>query len=76
MNEEALGIDRVGLQEMLAHLMSIQIDYVLVLNTSRLWRSNIVKVLIQQELKRYGYGIKSIEQPMYSIHKQDPNDWL
>lgn len=36
LNEEALEIDRVGLQKMLAHLSSVQIDYVLVLKTSRL----------------------------------------
>ncbi|MFB7158874.1 recombinase family protein [Lysinibacillus sp. NPDC056232] len=76
LNEEALEIDRVGLQEMLAHLSSVQIEYVLVLNTSRLWRSDIVKVLIQRELKKYGCDIKSIEQPFYSIHKKDPNDFL
>lgn len=76
LNEEALEIDRVGLQGMLAHLLSVQIDYVIVLNTSRLWRSDIVKVLIQRELKRYGCDIKSIEQPFYSIHKKDPNDFL
>ena len=74
--EEALEIDRVGLQEMLAHLSSVQIQYVVVLNTSRLWRSDIVKVLIQRELKKYGCDIKSIEQPSYSIHKKDPNDFL
>ncbi|GCD83036.1 recombinase family protein [Symbiobacterium thermophilum] len=34
-NEEALEVDRVGLQEMLAHLSSLQIKYVVVLNTSR-----------------------------------------
>ena len=76
LNEEALEIDRVGLQEMLAHLSSSQIEYVVVLNTSRLWRSDIVKVLIQRELKKYGCDIKSIEQPFYSIHKKDPNDFL
>ncbi|HDR8041223.1 hypothetical protein [Bacillus cereus] len=32
MNEEASEIDRVGLQEMWAHLSSVQIDYVVVLN--------------------------------------------
>jgi len=47
LNEDALEIDRGGLQEMLAHLSSTQIGYVVVLNTSRLWRSDIVKVLIQ-----------------------------
>ncbi len=76
LNEEAFEIDRVGLQEMLAHLSSVQVDYVVVLNTSRLWRSDIVKVLIQRELKKYDCDIKSIEQPMYSIHKKDPNDFL
>ncbi|WP_249878400.1 recombinase family protein [Niallia circulans] len=75
LNEEALEIDRVGLQKMLAHLSSVQVDLV-VLNTSRLWRSDIVKVLIQRELKKYGCDIKSIEQPFYSIHKKDPNDFL
>ncbi len=48
LNEEAFEIDRVGLQEMLAHLSSVHIDYVVVLNKSRLWRSDIVKVLIQR----------------------------
>ncbi len=80
LNEEALEIDRVGLQEMLAYLSSVQIDYVVVLNTSRLWRSDIVKVMIQRELKKYGCDIKSIEQPSYSIHKKRPKrlfgEWL
>ncbi len=66
----------MGLQEMLAHLSSVQIDYVVVLNTSRLWRSDIVKVLMQRELKKYGCEMKSIEQPFYSIHMKDPNDFL
>ena len=61
---------------MLAYLSSVQIDYVVVLNISRLWRSDNVKVLIQRELKKYGCYIKSIEQPSYSIHKKDPNDFL
>ena len=76
LNEEELEIDRVGLQKMLAHLSSVRIDYVVVLNTSRLWRSDIVNVLIQRELKRFGCDIKSIEQPFYSIHKKGPNDFL
>ncbi|WP_370622740.1 hypothetical protein [Paraliobacillus ryukyuensis] len=46
LNEEALEIDRVGLQEMLAHLSSVQVDYVVVMNPSLLWRLDIVKVLI------------------------------
>ena len=76
LNKEELEIDRVGLQKMLAHLSSVRIDYVVVLNTSRLWRSDIVKVLIQRELKRFGCDTKSIEQLCYSIHKKDLNDFL
>lgn len=41
-----------------------------VLHTIRLLKSDIVKVLIQRELKKYGCDIKSIEQPFYSIHKK------
>ena len=76
MNEEALEVDRVGLQEMLAHLSSLPIKYVVVLNTSRLWRSDMVRVLIHRELQKYGVDIKSIEQPNYSIYKKDPSDVL
>jgi len=36
LNEGVLEIDRVGLQEMLAHLSSVQVDFVVMLNTSRL----------------------------------------
>jgi site-specific DNA recombinase len=36
LNEEKLEINRVGLQEMLAHLSSVRIDYVVLLNASRL----------------------------------------
>ncbi|NNU88575.1 recombinase family protein [Geobacillus thermodenitrificans] len=76
MNEEAFEVDRVGLQEMLAHLSSLQIKYGVVLNTSRLWRSDMVRVLIHRELQKYGVDIKSIEQPSYSIYKKDPSDVL
>ncbi len=27
-------------------------------------------------MKKYGCDIKSIEQPLYSIYKKDPNDYL
>lgn len=75
-NEEALEVDREGFQDMLAFLSTHPIDYVVVLNTSRLWRSDIVKVLIHREFKKYGVDIRSIEQPTYSIYKKDPSDFL
>lgn len=75
-DEEALEVDRLGFQEMLEYLSHHEVDYVVTLNTSRLWRSDIVKVLVHRELKKYGVDIRSIEQPQYSIHKKDPSDFL
>jgi len=75
-DEDAFEVDREGFQDMLVTLSSTRVDYVLVLNTSRLWRSDIVKVLVQREFKKHGVDVRSIEQPMYSIHKKDPNDFL
>ncbi len=75
-DEEALEVDRIGFQEMLEYLSHHEVDYVVTLNTSRLWRSDIVKVLVHRELKKYGVDIRSIEQPQYSIHKKDPSDFL
>ncbi|MGG4394583.1 recombinase family protein [Paenibacillus thiaminolyticus] len=75
-DEDALEVDRVGFQNMLAALSAQFIDAVVVLNTSRLWRSDIVKVLVHREFKKHGVDVRSIEQPTYSIHKKDPNDFL
>ena len=60
---------------MLSRLRMKDIDYVVVLNTNRLWRSDIVKVLIHREFNKYQVDVKSIEQPNYSIYKKDPNDF-
>jgi site-specific DNA recombinase len=50
---------------------------VVVLNTIRLWRSDLVKVLIHREFKKSAIDIRSIEQPNYSIYKTDPpSDFL
>ncbi|SDC35902.1 hypothetical protein SAMN05421663_102181 [Terribacillus halophilus] len=47
---------------MLAHLSSVQIDYVVVLNTSRLWRSEIVKIMkYSYEFKKDPFGITRIK---------------
>lgn len=74
--EEGLTIEREGLQEMLADLKEQQVSSVIVLNTSRLWRSDMAKVLIQRELKRHKADVIAIEQPNYSIYTHDPNDFL
>ncbi|MEJ9217661.1 recombinase family protein [Paenibacillus glucanolyticus] len=75
-DEDTLEVDRIGFQDMLAALSTQSIDAVAILNTSRLWRSDIVKVLVHREFKKHGVDVKSIEQPTYSIYKKDPSDFL
>ena len=43
---------------MLSRLRTKDIDYVVVLNTNRLWRSDIVKVLIHREFNKYQVDVK------------------
>lgn len=66
--------NRDGLTEMLSNLKGGQ--KILVLNTSRLWRSDAVKVLVQRELIKKSSDVLSVEQPTYSIYSKDPNDFL
>ncbi|PER51663.1 recombinase family protein [Bacillus thuringiensis] len=75
-DEDGLTVEREGLQELLSDMAYHQVGRVIVLNTSRLWRSDMAKVLIQRELKKHGVGVKAIEQPNYSIYTHDPNDFL
>lgn len=51
-------------------------DKIIVLNTSRLWRSDNAKVLIRREIKKSKAHVISIEQPKYDIYATDPNDRL
>jgi DNA invertase Pin-like site-specific DNA recombinase len=67
-------IDREGLTDLLGSFNGIK--SVVVFNTSRLWRSDTVKVLVQRELKKAMADVISIEQPTYSIYNKDPNDFL
>lgn len=73
--QDEAGVDREGLNDLLSSL-SKDINRIIVLNTSRLWRSDTVKVLIHRELKKANADIISIEQPTYSIYFKDPNDFL
>ena len=67
-------IDRKGLTELLTAFNGIR--KVIVLNTSRLWRSDTAKVLIQRTLRQAHADVISIEQPTYSLYTDDPNDFL
>ncbi|NEW04685.1 recombinase family protein [Paenibacillus sp. SYP-B3998] len=75
-DEDALEVNREGFQDMLSLLSTQPIAYVVVLNTNRLWRSDIVKVLVHREFKKFKVDVKSIEHPTYSIYKKDPSDFL
>ena len=69
-----MSIERDGLLDMLASLKEHNIQYVVVLSTNRLWRSDLVKVLLHRELKKNGVDIKAIDRPNYSIYTQNPNE--
>ena len=73
-NEDEMSIDRDGLIEMLSQIKGRNIHYVVVLSTSRLWRSDLVKVLIQRELKKCSVDIRAIDRPGYSIYTQNPSE--
>ena len=66
--------DRPALTEMLAGLEKD--DKIMVLNTSRLWRNETVKVLTRREIEKVGADIISIEQPTYTVYSKDPNDFF
>ena len=74
-DEDDMSIDRPGLQDMLADINN-DIKYVVVLTTSRLWRSDIVKAIIQRDLKKIGADVKAIDRPSYSIYDKDPTSVL
>ena len=65
---------RKGLLQLLAVLNGT--NRIVVMNTSRLWRSDIAKVLIRREIERKQGEVISIEQPRYSIYKKDPSEVL
>jgi len=75
-DEEELKIDRPGLLDLLDRVKEGDIQYIVVLSTNRLWRSDVAKVLIRRELGRYGVDVKAIDRPAYSIHKKNPNETL
>ena len=65
---------REALMEMLSMLEAG--DIVIVLNTSRLWRSDMTKAIIRRELMKREARIISVEQPKYDLYTKDPNDYL
>jgi site-specific DNA recombinase len=70
------AIERNGLTELLAALSEGEVKKVIVMNTSRLWRDDMAKVLIKRELQKVNAHVVSIEQKDYDIYNKDPNDFL
>lgn len=75
-NEDELTVARDGLLDMWAFIKGSAVRYVVVLNTSRLWRSDIAKVLIVRELKRNNVDVVAIDRPSYSIYTKNANEVL
>lgn len=65
---------RAGLVNMLAAMKKD--DAVIVLNTSRLWRSDMTRAIIRRELMRKCAHVISVEQPQYDLYTTSPNDYL
>jgi DNA invertase Pin-like site-specific DNA recombinase len=67
---------RVGLMDLLSVVE--ENDTIIVLNTSRLWRSDMTKALVRRELLKKNCNVYSIEQPTYDLKKcsSSPSDYL
>lgn len=63
---------RPQLIEMLASIEAG--DCVIVLNTSRLWRSDTAKIVIRHELKRRGANVIAVDNPHYDFYSKNPYD--
>jgi DNA invertase Pin-like site-specific DNA recombinase len=77
-DEDNLIVDRPGIQDLMADLKDSEVSYVVVLTTSRLWRSDLVKILIQREFKKHNVDVRAIDRPTYSIYNlsKDPSAFL
>ena len=63
---------RPALVEMLATVT--ENDTIIVLNTSRLWRSDTAKVIIRRELMKKRAHVIAIENERFDLYAKNPND--
>lgn len=70
-DDEAIS-KRPALVEMLSALKDG--DTIIVMNTSRLWRSDTAKVIIRRELMKHQAKVLSIENPRFDLYASNPND--
>lgn len=71
-----MTVARDGLLDMLVYIKEMGVQYIVVLSTNRLWRSDMVRVLIHRELKKSHVDIRAVDRPHYSIYAQNPNEVL
>ena len=74
-DEDDMNIDRPGLQDMLADLNE-EIKDIVVLTTSRLWRADMVKAIIQRDLRKVVADMKAVDRANYSIYNRAPTSVL
>jgi DNA invertase Pin-like site-specific DNA recombinase len=68
-------IDRKGLQDMLGALEGV--SRIICLATNRLWRDSVfVKAYVLKSLMEANIDIIALDQPTYTIHQNDPEDFL
>lgn len=67
-------IDREGITELLAVLEKG--DFIIVQNTSRLWRDYYATAIIRKAIEQAGADVISIEQSYYNIQYKDPSEFL
>lgn len=70
-DDEAIS-KRPALVEMLSMLQ--EGDTVIVLNTSRLWRSDTAKVIIRRELMKHHARVIAVENERFDLYAKNPND--
>ena len=70
--------EAISKREAFMELLSIleEDDTIIILNTSRLWRSDMTRAIIKRELMKKRVRIVSVEQPKFDLYSKDPNDYL
>ena len=69
------SIDRDGLQAMLSNLNGV--DYIVVSNTSRLWRDIYPQALILKAMRDAKKDIRAVDEPSFTVYMEDdPNQFL
>ena len=51
-------------------------DYIVVANTSRLWRDDLTRVLVQRELTKAGKDVRAVDNPQYTLYADTPEGFL